>query len=499
MNSVERTVIAATRAYGEIVRGIRPLELTPGQAPAGSAATAPASGAPRAPGPRGRAPRAPQARRPRRLRSWLAPAAAAAAVLAIGVTLAIVRDIPGGRGAPPPAPASAASIPPYYVALTGTGWYAYAPLSGTSSLPTAAIVVGATFTGRQLATVAAPRGTTFTGATAAADDRTFVVGTAKPSPASDGAAAAFDASQAWYLLRIFPGSSPAYRLTRLPIPATQAGTAVEARALSADGTELALALQPGAGTGKPGREQLLVYSVATGAVLRTWTGPADGIVGGSPGLSGDTYGTLSWADGGHELAFNYRWTTGPQAGPKGTPNRDKLLRQDRDHHQVRVLDLSRPGHDLLADSQVIWSVSEPVYSTAPASPLTCDTDLLLTPDGSTLACGATGTLRDPGTMHPGPDGCPAIQPWNDLAFLGYSAATGRLAGVTGKWETSCLPGTQPIALLWAGPSGSPLLGYMAGRQAADGSPRSDIGVYSATGYRPLPNLPLGATAFSTAW
>lgn len=492
MNSVERTVVAATRAYGDIVQEIRPLNLTP--SPAEQTDGRPA----REPGSRALAPLTPRARR---LRSWLGPAAAAAAVLAIGISLVIVRGIPNGGAVSPAAPPAASGVPAYYVALMQEGWFAYAPLSDAgATMPTAPLMVGATFTGKRLATVPPPRGNAFTGVTGgAADDRTFVVSAETSSVSANVTEASLYPRQTWYLLRIRPGSTPAYRLSRLPIPVTPPGSAVEGTALSPDGTELALALQPGAYARKPGPELLRVYSVTTGALLRSWSGPALGIgIGGAADSAG--YGLLSWAEGGRELAFNYRWSTGPYAGPKGTPNRDKALRQDRDYRQVRVLDLSRPGGNLLADSRVIWSASTPVLSTAATSPLTCSTNLLLTSDGSTLVCGAWGTLRNPGNMHPGPNGCPAIPPWNDRVFLQYSAATARVVGVIGRWQTSCPAGSQPIALLWAAESGSPLIGYMSDRPPATRrSPASDIGVYTANGYTPLPNLPASATPFTTAW
>lgn len=411
----------------------------------------------------------------------------------------LIRGIPNARVVPPSGSPAAPGVPPYYVAIAGSqpGWYAYAPLSGAAP-PANHLVVGATFTGRSLATVAPPRGAWFTGVTGAADDRTFVVDT-RPAPSQSAGTQFVTAPRSWYLLRISPGATPGYRLTRLPVPVTTRGTGVVGMALSPDGTELALALQPGMLTSKPGRELLRIYSVTTGAVLRSWPVPANGLGGGGNLAGGDDHTSLSWADGGRVLAFNYGWTTGPQAGPKGTPGRDKLLEKDRFYKQVRVLDLSRPGNDLLTDSRVIWSTSGPVYSTAAVSPLTCNTNLVITADGATVVCGAEGNLRDPGTMSGGE--CPPIPPWNVRGFLEYSAATGRLTRVTGRWQTNCLPGgSGDVAVLWAGASGSPVLGYMLDRQPGAGTKRvSDIGVFTASGYRPLPNLPSGATALTTAW
>ena len=72
MTPAERVVRAATRAYGETVTEVRPLDLT--------AAAKPGE-------------RYVRVRR-RRFPTWLAPLAAAAAVIALAISLVIVRNIP---------------------------------------------------------------------------------------------------------------------------------------------------------------------------------------------------------------------------------------------------------------------------------------------------------------------------------------------------------------------------------------------------------------------
>ena len=137
MTPAERVVRAATRAYGETVTEVRPLDL--------AAAASQANGAP--------------PRRKRRFPAWLAPVAAAAAVVALAVSLVIVRNIPAR-----PAPA-AGGVPRYYAALTPQARQEF------QTLP----VVLDTLTGARLATLTPARGHWFTAVTAAADDRTFVV------------------------------------------------------------------------------------------------------------------------------------------------------------------------------------------------------------------------------------------------------------------------------------------------------------------------------------
>jgi hypothetical protein len=82
----------------------------------------------------------------------------------------------------------------------------------------------------------------------------------------------------WYMLHLFPGSATPARLTRLPIPVTPSGTGVDGFALSPDGTRLAVALQPDSNNHPNAPVLLRIYSVATGAVLRSWSATDSGSV-----------------------------------------------------------------------------------------------------------------------------------------------------------------------------------------------------------------------------
>jgi hypothetical protein len=101
----------------------------------------------------------------------MAPVTAAAAVVAVALSLVIVREISNGPVVPPAGSGSASGVPRYYGAISGAkfGWYAYAPLTVQPN----DLVVGDTVTGKKLATIGAPTGTEWEGVTAAADDRTF--------------------------------------------------------------------------------------------------------------------------------------------------------------------------------------------------------------------------------------------------------------------------------------------------------------------------------------
>src|SRR5215469_10214638 len=124
MTPAERVVRAATRAYGETVTELRPLDLT--------AAAKPGE-------------RHVRPRRRRRFPGWLAPVAAAAAVVALAISLVIVRNIPAR-----PAPASG-GVPRYYAALVPQ------PPQGFQNK----LTVGDALTGARLATLTPARGYSF--------------------------------------------------------------------------------------------------------------------------------------------------------------------------------------------------------------------------------------------------------------------------------------------------------------------------------------------------
>ena len=92
----------------------------------------------------------------------MAPVTAAVAVVAVAVSLVIVRDISNGPVVPPAASASALTAAPrYYVAIPGVaipwpsnGSYSSATPTSKQALPPNALVVGDTATGKKLATFA---------------------------------------------------------------------------------------------------------------------------------------------------------------------------------------------------------------------------------------------------------------------------------------------------------------------------------------------------------
>jgi hypothetical protein len=213
-----------------------------------------------------------------------------------------MRDLAGTVTDAPPlrltadATGLAPALPGYYVALR--------PVSGRAGAPDG-LVVGDTRTGKTVAVIAPPAGTTFTSVSGAADDRTFAV---IAGPISGNSF--FDS---FYLLTIAPGSSPATRLTRLPVgPLTGV---VVAAALSASGKELAVAMGGGFFPGGANRD-LVVYSVTTGDAVEDWSTPDTTVIVPSSVVPDDNllqftqYPALSWIDGDRAIAFPQLAKTG---------------------------------------------------------------------------------------------------------------------------------------------------------------------------------------------
>jgi WD40 repeat protein len=397
---------------------------------------------------------------------WLIPMAAAATVVAVAVTLVAVRNPPravNGANAGPSrsagptatsAPVDPEALPGYFVALNG--FEVQVPLPpGQSSTSVKnpspdSVVVGETLTGKRLATIAAPAGSTFVGVTGAADDRTFVLDSVKIAAAQGGLLWAFQ-QRTWYLLRIRPGADPVQALTPLDFP-LPGGADINGVALSPDGTKLAVLYQvAGNRAGFPynGPFTLRIYSVATGATLHSWTGtdPAHGSYGyGGNGLP-DPNANLTWTSDGRRLAFAYRNSNGPSASL-----------------YLREVNLASQGGGLFTDSTVVATIA--VSTTTGRSKIWCDS-LGITGDGRSAVCGAelprtppVGATLDALT-EPGPwVGCAAP---TDVAYPGLaeiSLAGDRLTQVLYEAEPKCTGGGY-ATVLWSSPSGGTVLGVVS--------------------------------------
>lgn len=397
--SVEDRVRAAALARTALVRDVRPLDL-------------PAIPA-----------------RPPRARRWAvrtAPVAAAAAVAALAVSLAAVRHTPDAPVAPAAVPAVSGMLPEYYAALDNPSGPITQMLPGKKQQTPVSLRVGDDRTGKLIATITPPDGQTFAGLTAAADDRTFVVA-AEQFPVQQASPSAN--TVAWYLARLTPGRAHPVTLTRLPIPGEPAGTQVSAIALAPDGRELAVMFQRNVWSGKTGPLMIRLYSLATGASVRTWTVDTKGFPAGFGWYWGRYSNTaLTWLNGGQTLAVTYG-SNNSASGPPFTYGFTNVT--------IRTVDADSPSGDLLAISKVLFRLPNGVGRAG----TDCDT-VQLTGDGKTVLCGEdAGNTRKRSTAYA-------------PKFAAYSVATGK------PRLLYQLPGAYGVGLadvLWASPTGSTLL------------------------------------------
>ena len=421
MTTTEDAVRAATRAYGETVTEIRPLDLTRP---------------------------APRTRPPRRFPAWVAPVTAAAAVIALAISLVLVRHIPNGPVVPPKPQATAGgAVPRYYADLVAADKNAWSDL-----------VIGDLFTGARLATIAPPAGSTFANVTGAADDRTFVADTmparhpGKPSAVT------------WYLVRITPGAVPGYRMTRLPLPDMRSWT-IQGVALSASGDKLALALAPA--QSDLSLRVLQIYSVTTGTLLHTWsTTDTDAFASQfltQPGTPATT--PLYWVDDDSALAFPAQHV--PPSGTVGKAGRQT----------ERLLDVTASGGNLIADSRVIWSATGDGCVQAP----------LVTSDGKTVVCPDVSFVTLNGTGN-------NTHERITLRWLAYSvpAATARTL-----YQATVETKVASIAVLWASPSGDTVI--VDWGVARNTEPPGNLGLVSHGKFTPLPSVPSFLFVPGPAW
>jgi hypothetical protein len=319
VTSTEDRARAAMQAIAGTVRGAPPLRLTSAAAPAAADDQArlheqgPRPLDLRRPGGAARPGRRGWHRHPR----WpvLAPLAAAAVVVAVAVSLVLVRGPQNGGVVPQPALANSGpgAVPRYYVALN--------PLGLVRGL-----LVGDAITGKTLAAIPPPAHMSYQDVTAAADDRTFVVFAA-------GTDASWQQGR-WYELHLAPGTAHPVSVTATAIP-TQFFVADSA--LSGSGKYLAVAENDSA----EGLQRIIVFSVATGRPVRAWSARDD--------ASQSSFVSLSWFDGDQAIAFSAN--TMP-------PNKMTVRRLNVGGAHVEG--------NLIADSQLIFSAPT---STNPMLPL----------------------------------------------------------------------------------------------------------------------------------
>jgi hypothetical protein len=408
MNLIEDRIRAAARAAADAVApdSVPPLELPAAR--------------PRRFGRRRRGARTPDTA----WSTWgprLAPWAAAAAIIALVITLVNVGPPPtqGGLGiamgsaaGPPGIPAGppvssyvrSGQIPPYYVTLTPPGAVVHRTISGASAGTIRSSVPGGTVVA----------------VTAAADDRTFVLA---------------EQSQDRKTVRFYE-----VRLDSSGRPGTPAqldmsvrnGNTMTGLALSPDGTRLAIAI---AASG--GYQQLAVYKVH-GTTATVWSGRGGTI--GAPLAAA----TLSWSADQRTLAFN--WSVGQT-------------------QSARLLDLGS-NRDLLAASRPAVTLTG---AAGMGQTLYQCGYLIMAPDGSELACASNEITKiaKNGTIT------------NTTGFPEFSTATGRVTRILGHWHPNQQHEPMAVDLLWSGASGRVLIGVI--RTAG----RYWVGVISGNTFTPL--------------
>jgi hypothetical protein len=246
---------------------------------------------------------------PRRWPGWLAPVAAAAAVVGVIIASLAISGLILRPAGPGPANSGVfAKVPRYFVAIP--------EVSGRA-------VVGATATGAVRGTVAPPKPyTVFSWVAAAGDGRTFVLGASPRLHRGE----AIDKPRPVKLFRLVLGrSGHPGGLVPLPIPPE---TGISGVAVSPDGSKLAVSFLPAHGQIGP---RIQVFSLATGARREwVWTG------GGTLGSIAMTVasGGLQWEVDNRTLMFEVTTRTSNGNEPA----------------QLYLLDTAAPGGSLLASS-----------------------------------------------------------------------------------------------------------------------------------------------------
>ncbi len=441
----------------------------------------------------GRAARTSGASRPAGRRSWQlwgVPLAAGVAVIALAISLVVIKDLPNGPVVPPSGPATVSGVPPYYVTLytapqpapTSTPTPMATPSSQPTAVPCTAgspgcsadaaggtdLLVGDTLTGAKLATISPPKGATFYGVTAAANDRTFVVDTYNSFTVSD-----FSLPRTFYRLQIVPGAKSPVRLTRLPLPSM---TGTFAMALSESGTELAVARM----SSNDKETWLQIYSVATGRLLRSWSTDNPYVFERGADLMSDSNYGVTWVDGDRAVDFPYNWESRGALTTIKLRGKTFRYRPITRHLGVRTLDVSASGGNLIADSRILWSEVPPETDGYPSGGCSQFQDALVSGDGETVMCVSS---YGPDTDRP----ARKIVPWH-LAWLATSVTAPKKARPVYEFTIDApIASSGWLYALWANASGSTMIGSWYFGSSA--TPREHFGVMSHGTFRALPVPP----------
>jgi hypothetical protein len=329
-----------------------------------------------------------------------------------------------------------AGVPQYFVELCGG--QDSEKIAGTGTLVAANVRTGVI-----LGSVAAPAG--FDGLYAAANDRAFLV------DASQGTGQG--PRTTWWMLRLAPGTAHPVRFTQMPLKLVRQPLSLS---VSPDGTQVVTA---GGATipGSPGLTAVVLYSVATGAVLHSWT-------------SSDTIDSIGWTGTGQALVYQANGT------------------------EFLVHDIATPGRDLAAGSTPLVTIGSPGNPVS-GNPAECTTasNWKTSADGTTFICAAmTETLAGPGGQ---PTTSCSGKPPVRLAFLRLAAGSrepgSAPAGTDYTTTDPCGSYLDATALWWASPDGTAVIGQLSYPG------HNEMGVFYGGRYVPLPSL--GTTAALEPW
>jgi hypothetical protein len=289
----------------------------------------------------------------------LIPLLAAAAVVLI-VTLSLVLSTVVAVPRPPAVVPGVPAVPPYYVALTATG-------NPAASHPVT-LTVRSTFTGKVLATVAAPRPYgTFNLVDGTADDRTFLVGAQVWHPQIFGSDYVNNMQPPvqLYWLRFDPSTGQA-RLTPLPIPPFN-GEYLNMASVSPDRTRLAVGYED---------TTVRIYDLPSGAE-RTWSHRSPQ---GYIGWDRDNPASIAWA--ANDRTISFLWAGTNSAAEEG----------------VHVANLPAQGSgDLLS----IGRLALPMFTPSDTSYFKCASDPRFSANGAYILCGGYTVSRDWPISSPG--------------------------------------------------------------------------------------------------
>jgi hypothetical protein len=429
----------------------------------------------------------------RRWRGWLAPVAAAAAVVAVVAGSLAVSGAIGHHTGPKRTTDSAAAAvaragaPRYFVALPRSIQGSGAPLA----------VVGATATGKVLGTVAAPKPYgVFTWASAAANDRVFVLAAARSDDPPW-------ARQSRFYRLVLNGSGRPGPLVPLRVP-PQSQT-INGFALSPRGTKLAVSFLPSA----DGRQQsaIAVFGLVSGDVYhRSW--PHLPFIGWTKPVAR----SLSWEADNRTLLFQAN-STSPHAaaflldtvsgGLTRIPIPSRVLSAwiEKGPHVSGPMLITGDGTKVVAPTTTLVSQGTALLTRRTAAYLDLHRQCGASIDGFTKQNGhftAVHYIHYRETPHcltliqqrdryfrrnvaPRAD---HLKPeTDDLTITEFSARTGKPVLVLDRQETQDQGWTD---VQWASASGTSLIADVPGPPGAGHFAQSVIGIQDGATFTPLP-------------